>query len=80
MTGRGPSFLNWQVHDATMRFLSAPPEHKLARARKLVDAKFERGDFADILQAMDEATRDAMARRLVDGKAIRAAPDSERPA
>lgn len=68
MNPPGPDFLRWKVHDTYMRYASAPPDHKLMWAQRLVEAKFARGDYSDILQALDDATRDAMARALVDGK------------
>lgn len=68
MSKDGPSFLNWRVHDALQRFSAAPPAHKFSRAQKLIEAKFARGDFNDVLQALDDDTRDALARALVSGR------------
>jgi len=62
------AFLEWQVGDATMRFHAAPPDKKLARARRLIRAKFERGDYPE-LQALDEETLEALAKQKVDALA-----------
>lgn len=64
MATAGRSFLDWQVHDATLRFASSPPQYLMSRARKLVDAKFQRGDY-EMLQAMDDETRDNLAKQLI---------------
>lgn len=61
----GPHFLNWQVHDATLRFLAAPRDEKFRRAQKVVEAKFARGDYP-VLQALDEQTRDNLAQAMVN--------------
>lgn len=61
----GPYFLGWQVRDAEMRFLAAPADEKLSKARKVIQAKFARGDYP-MLQALDEATREVFAKELVD--------------
>lgn len=65
MSKDGPSFLDWQVHDATLRFASAPPDVRLERARRLVHAKFARGDYP-MLQALDEAALEVLAKDLVE--------------
>lgn len=66
MSDLGPHFLNWQVQDAALRFAAAPPDTKWQRAQRLVQAKFDRGDYPE-LQDLDEATRDALAKQLMDG-------------
>lgn len=65
MNKPGPHFLNWQVWDASMRFMAAPKPEKLSHAIRLVQAKFDRGDYADILQALDAETRASMAGEMV---------------
>jgi hypothetical protein len=62
---KGPDFLRWQVLDAWQRFYSAPADMKISRARKLIRAKFERGDY-EILQVLDDETLERMAQALVE--------------
>lgn len=64
---KSPELLSWQVYDAEVRFLSAPADVKWGRALRLVDARFERGDYP-MLQALDEATRAALARLLIEAQ------------
>jgi hypothetical protein len=63
-----PHPLDGTVWDAEARFRTAPPGLELHRARKVVEARFRRGDYV-MLQALDDATRDRMAQALVDGRA-----------
>ncbi len=60
----GKAFLDWQVNDAELRFLSAPATDKWAKALRLVDARFARGDYP-MIQALDEATRAGLAKALI---------------
>lgn len=61
---QGKAFLDWQVRDAELRFLAAPGPEKWAKALRVIDAKFERGDF-QMIQDLDEVTRAALARALI---------------
>lgn len=68
MTTEYPHALDAEVWAADMRFRTATTlDLRLHRARALVAAKFARGDYSDVLQSLDEGTRDALARALVDG-------------
>jgi hypothetical protein len=78
MTLENPHPLDCVVWDAEARFLAAPPGFEIPRARRLVEAKFARGDF-HMLQALDDATRDAMARALVDMRAAALAAPAPSP-
>lgn len=70
MNAGSADFLQWRVHDAWLRFQAAPEHLRLYLAGELVQARFDRGDYAGTLQALDEATRDGLARALVEGRAI----------
>jgi hypothetical protein len=72
---QGKVFLDWQVHDAELRFASSPPEYRLSRARSLVRAKFARGDY-EVLQALDDATLEVLASALVEAISAPSTPES----
>lgn len=49
-----------------MRFLAAPRARCWLLALKVIDARFARGDYSDVLQALDSDTREALALALIE--------------